>query len=796
MKLSEVDITKRYLSKVIWFGTKTGEKFGFIEFDKNDGIFFHKNNILSNNLHKLKNFVEGAFVTFKVRQSKKEQNKLEAYDVSLLETESSFDYLLNSFLRIEKIFFIEKRFSIEANKKLLKILSNRESILVDDYSEYIDKKLDFITEQEEYSLLDIKILAKLSGLKNKSIFERIFDIYLTIELVDKNTSSITLLVKDFADYFDNPNEATNLAINYLKIKNNQNAIHYLMWSEELEVELPLEYILSNVFYLNNKYDYGFLNHIPESQYSIVLTELLEKFKVNYLDFKNYQEAKTFYQILSKLDLQEFISMFLSFTQSWIKIELFINEIINHFEFENYIKHIRFLDNAKQQLFIKKIFHLIHIGKNSLELCQINKLEPSDYSSKVVIQLLNKISNTEKITKYSLKGDVLSLVSESVNDFSDVLSLNGYFDLCSGRTAERKKTNINHETGEEIVEYIYETESKSPKEPEICEGRLSKSKSGEINLSQGARQFWWCKNLPCFDVCRKLKEPSDWKDYSILDFLNILQIAHNPNDIELLYATINKVNSYLQHLNCRDCKRILKPIQDSRYAFDRVNTFSCDNQDCQNEDKIYITHCSNGKCESIIDSRDMARCPNNWHICKNCFACCATKVMYDRNHNLRINRQKLNKVHDPHRGCEIFCPNCGDSLNYKDPAQQAQEYKVVLEDFERLARIFVPTNEQRLVGNHGVNKFGNKWFVVYQSHLAREQFLNHLYYWQSLGFHILDFPTDLNKKNYLVAEPIKKLEAIANFKCQNCNNRYDLNSDPSRLRAIEYWHFNKANQDNW
>ena len=134
------------------------------------------------------------------------------------------------------------------------------------------------------------------------------------------------------------------------------------------------------------------------------------------------------------------------------------------------------------------------------------------------------------------------------------------------------------------------------------------------------------------------------------------------------------------------------------------------------------------------------------------------------------------------------------MDYKDPRQRAIEYDNTLQDFERLATIKVPANQQTLVGKHGVNKYGNKWFVIYQSHYSREDFLNYLYYWQSLGFNIPDFPDNLNKGNYLVAEPMKKREdsSITHFNCPSCNSTYDLSGDWHRINAVKYWHFTPRN----
>lgn len=799
MDKAEINTEQRHLSKVIWFGTKTGGVFGFIDFYKNEsnGIFFHKNQILHTSLSKLSKFTEDALVTFKVRESKKESGKLEAYDVSLLEDEGNVDFLLELFFTWIQIKHNQKQTILDIHERILELIIQPNFIKKNKHLNLITTNLDTIITLDKASLtLTLKLLSKLYYFEDLSIFEKVTDAYISLNINDKKTSSIKNLISEFSEYFEDKSKAFDTITEYLKGRNKQNIIHYLLWIDQLEYEIPLTYIIENMFLLNEKYEQGFLNNIENSYYSTVLDNLMHSFENETLVFDSYTDSKLFYQLLSKLNLHEYMPVFIPFTPPLIKIDLLLNEIIDDFDFNEYISCITILDRDKQQLFIKRLLHLIHTGSCSLSLNQISQIKLDDYSSMVAIQLLNKLNTTEKITKYSLKGDVLRLIADLVIDSNDVLSLNGYFDLCTGRTKESKRHVNISETQEQVTEYHYEKSSEAEfisdqrKEPIICEGKLSKSKNGKINLSEGGNSFWWCRNLPCFDACRVVKEASDWKKYSLLDFLNILKIDYDANDIELLYATINKVNKYLKHLNCRDCKRILKPVQDSRYAFDRVNTFSCDNSECHNEDQVYITHCSNGRCDDVIDSRDVAQCPNNWYICENCFACCATRVMYDRNQNLEINRQKLNQIPNTHRGKLIFCPNCGGGLDYKDPVQQAQEYQSMLETFENLANAYVKPGEQRLVGKHGTNKYNNKWFVTYQSYYSHEQYLKYLYYWQSLGFHIPDFPENENKTNYLVAEPIKKTESVTNFSCQNCQHTYDINSDRNRLNAVQYWHFPK------
>lgn len=801
MEKAQINTEQRHLNKVLWFGTKTGGEFGFIDFNRNEsnGVFFHKNQILHTSLSKLTKFTENALVTFKVRGSKKELGKLEAYDVSLIEDENDTYFLLELFFSLTQIKSTQANILPNIHEKLLDIITQPDFIREDKHLNLIRANINNLNKLDKASLslsLSIELITKLYSLEDLDIFKNTIDAYISLNIDNKANHSIKNLITQFSNYFEDKNSTFDIATKYLRTENKQNFIHYLLWLDQLTEEIPLTYIIENIFFLNSKYEQGFLNNIENSYYSTILDNLVHNFENETLVFDTYKKSELFYQLLSKLHLDDYIPTFLTFTPPLIKIDLLLSESIDYFNFNDYTSYLTIIDRNKQQLFIKRIFNLIHTETISYSLDEISQIKLDDYSSMVVIQLLNKLNTTEKITKYSLKGDVLRLIADVVTDSNDLLSLNGYFDLCTGRTKESARYTYQPETGENIKEYHYEKSreaefiSDQRKEPIICEGRLSQSKNGEVNLSKGSRQFWWCRNLPCFDACRTIKKASDWKRYSLLDFLNILKIDYNTNDIELLYATINKVNRYLERLNCRDCKRILKPVQTSHYAFDRVNTFSCDNSECHNEDRVYITHCSNGRCDDVIDSRDVAQCPNNWYICENCFACCATRTMYDRNQNLQINRQEVNQIPDIHRGELIFCPNCGGELDYQDLVQREQEYQNVLADFERLANINVSFGEQKLVGGKGINRHGNKWFVIYKSYLTHESFLNYLHYWQSLEFHIPDFPENLSKTNYLVAEPIEKSDAIIKFNCQSCQGIYDMSSDRNRINAVQYWHFPK------
>ena len=166
---------------------------------------------------------------------------------------------------------------------------------------------------------------------------------------------------------------------------------------------------------------------------------------------------------------------------------------------------------------------------------------------------------------------------------------------------------------------------------FCECRLS-DKADHSGFA-----FYWCGNHPCFRNPVRYHLNSEWSDYTILDFLRILEI---PTDYTNKHSKTTRfgyyiiLSSYLrsfakfyEHLKCRGCGKLMKPAEGvSNFATRAVTEFSCDNTDCSKYGiKVYLNHCFNkNNCDAIIDSRDSKQCPNGQYICPECGACCSTK----------------------------------------------------------------------------------------------------------------------------------------------------------------------------
>lgn len=545
--------------------------------------------------------------------------------------------------------------------------------------------------------------------------------------------------------------------------------------------------------------------LKEENKNVVIQKILNHDSVNL--FASYDKQSDF---IKRLDYYRFYSEKESFIETLPvdnQILLWLDDLQPLLNYDLYTQNIHRLSIHNQQLFIKKIFYMIAMHAISKDLNDIIKINTNDYSTKIIFNLLEKISNHEQLNKNFLKYNLLNSLSyDTLIDAHDTLRIHGYFNLCHGRTCEYSRASNSESQfsvgkylgdGKQIDEkqYFYvregiEYHDQDKQNPIICDGRWSVDTDGKPNLSNGEYHYMWCRNKLCFETTRAPKNLENWQEYSLIDLLNILKIPYNSEQIEILYATINHINRFLSHMNCRSCGCLLKPQGSSNYSFYRVSSFYCDNNFCENPDKnVYISHCSNGYCNGTIDSRNSQKCNNGWVICRECFACCDKERLDKRNEYRLSNGMSVANWNVPngHRGYSILCPQCANPMVFKDTQQKQQEYNDAIQDFERLANLDLPQN-QKLAGKHGVNSSNKKWFVVYKRHLSREEFSNHLCYWQSLGFNIVDFE-DKTKLNYLVTEPSndKPLTKVTHFYCRSCSHSCDYTHEHDKYRAVKYWH---------
>ncbi|RYD59148.1 MAG: cold shock domain-containing protein [Sphingobacteriales bacterium] len=176
----------------------------------------------------------------------------------------------------------------------------------------------------------------------------------------------------------------------------------------------------------------------------------------------------------------------------------------------------------------------------------------------------------------------------------------------------------------------------PKGVSFCDAVRSKYEE------ETKRTFYWCCNRKCYQPCQTDHIEPEWPLYSLRDFIRILQLPFSEDENYRFISVVNRANRLLTKLQCHSCKRLLRDAETSEFAFYRVNTFHCTNNECGAfHGRVYLIHCMNWRCNNIVDDRISKACPNGWVICDQCSTCCSHEKLEQRLANL-----KLNGVFDP------------------------------------------------------------------------------------------------------------------------------------------------------
>lgn len=230
-------------------------------------------------------------------------------------------------------------------------------------------------------------------------------------------------------------------------------------------------------------------------------------------------------------------------------------------------------------------------------------------------------------------------------------------------------------------YKCETEDR-PSGIDYCEGRPSIVTSKITDSS-----FLWCRSQECHRQAVSSHDSERWMDYTLLDFCRILGLETNSKDQKgrdvqygkyLSFSSlINRANSILEHLYCRECGQMLEPVEISNYYSHLVTKFHCTNSKCgMFHESIYISKCFNWKCHGVIDERDDKKCPNSWVICPVCGSCCSNRIMEQRlNNRMKLGlgsapflenfvRMKLGHLEKR----EFYCFKCGSLMESNGPSR--------------------------------------------------------------------------------------------------------------------------------
>ncbi len=618
----------------------------------------------------------------------------------------------------------------------------------------------------------------------------------------------------------------NIPVDFKNISNEQ---HLRLWEDNFISEFPFDQVFNKLMIFKREYfesktqtnvliteniDYNeyqeYINRIKE----VDLKNILAKTYYNSEVINEYDEFKTIVFFIENIPEKykiEYVNTVYNKVSDFFKLQLFVLDYTDEVDYNEVVIYTGLLSSANQKLFFKKIIKLIAENKIDLVLEDLNRITTIDYQTSeyakefdgvgldftlsVILKVLNDLKNNITTSRTT----IFDLVANQIKTPKDLLVIDGFFEKCSGKTIIEENGTKKLEDG--TSKTIYKTTKKVhflPRFSTFCDGRkaIYKETKEAILCKKSDLEFWWCENSQCYDVCRKTHTPSQWKNYTLEDILQILEIPYDAVHYEILLNVINRVNRFLSHLSCRKCNSILKPKGKSNYTFYGVSIFLCKNQDCEEYSKdIYLSHCLNGQCEDIIDSRDSVKCKTQgyedecgWYICKNCNACCSTEKLVARKNNLEKLGQEYKCHLEGHRDRGIICcSDCGHEMIV--PIASVEIYNKQLNWF-----IQHKDNHPNIFKS-GQRKNDNKWWFIWsRGNISYEEYRKQIQSLFSSGFSIPDF-NNKDKDIQLIAEPFeeKKLLVDKVFVCPNCDHHLDLNNnedfDYTRKRAIQKFHNN-------
>ncbi len=641
----------------------------------------------------------------------------------------------------------------------------------------------------------IKAIKKSDELNHKIKFEKI--------------KELLKLVKEFVE------EEYNNICNLIQSKVSAEIAHNL-WLEKYIDSCQIDYIASILVNSNNETKRRIFERCTEEDKSNIFFKIIYEFEKIDSNFK-LTPIKKLLQLAKEFaasHYEKILKAILKICPDYFKLNLWLEDYHSNLDFNCYKLYTITLSPEEQKKFVKKVLKYIHEGKLSLSIAEFTSISvidfktskkafdidhyPLDYSTSIILNVISELKAQTSLEtlkeKHEAQRRIYDLIIKQIRQPDDILQIKGFFDECEGRCfiSIQEETNEQGAIINKQVEYRRD-ENNKPKLHPICDGRkaISKQTNESGSSEENEIEFWWCANQKCYKPSRHLHNSTEWEKYSLLDFLTILKVNFKEKDLEIYLSLINKANRFLQHLKCRSCGNILRPIGRSNYAFYGVNEFQCSNRECSESEKtpIYITHCLNGNCEQTIDSRDCVKCKPGgfqtdkcgWYVCNYCHSCCSDDAIKGREYILTRTGQKYKCHTKGHRELGIIsCNKCGSAMN-TNKFNEA-EYHEILNWF-----IQNKDNKEHIIKS-GKRNDDKWWFLLKRGNLTQEKFKRKIFKLLNLGFRIPDFQEE--KDVYLIPERNNNVKWNSKILiCSNpdCANIIDLTKDFEKAFAIERFH---------
>ncbi|OFY39674.1 MAG: hypothetical protein A2X18_09695 [Bacteroidetes bacterium GWF2_40_14] len=395
-------------------------------------------------------------------------------------------------------------------------------------------------------------------------------------------------------------------ISFLKEKNNHVlSIHFIdKFYKQLSIKYPIAILELGILtkHLNSQ-KFAYQNIIFKTETEIV------NFVEEYSDYNISEEVR-----ISNKPLTAFL--------------LYLNSSSNFNLTEDCKQFLQINKGIVQCLSVKFLIFQLHkqrLSKSQL-LEILNSFQWTEISALLIKAFIQESNYTEKILLGKLSEvfkkhfEVLSSQNFESKSFLDNFTISNILSLCDGRkyyNAELWQQNGVRRwyVAGEVSTYTKDTLCC------YCEGRPWKKESlwdSQTNRpSTEQYEFYWCKGSYCAtrnDIVN-INQPYD--QWTLSEISEALNIKIEKIALATLAGWANRMNQIVEHLFCRSCKEVLRPLpfRPSTLGYYAVPLFHCINDKCNDKQIIRFTHCLNGKCESHktsepLDSRDCKSCRPN------------------------------------------------------------------------------------------------------------------------------------------------------------------------------------------
>ncbi len=292
-----------------------------------------------------------------------------------------------------------------------------------------------------------------------------------------------------------------------------------------------------------------------------------------------------------------------------------------------------IKNLIYKTYKKKItFQQLTSVINSIQWTEISAIlvqafvTANNHSEKFLLETLNEV--------FKNHFQVLLSKNFTPDSFLETFSIKNIVPRCNGR----KHYDAELWRGNGKTRWYYErsvTIKNKGNVVDYCEGRPWKKEplwNRATNQPTAEHyEFYWCRGSYCAQRNDTLDLNEPFYKWTVIEISTILNITLEKLTIVALTGWINRMNEIVERLYCRSCNEVLRPypFQPRTLGIYGVPMFQCVNDQCEmHKQPIRFTHCLNGKCHEILDSRDCEKCCGTGLICNHCGTKCPRCVGYD------------------------------------------------------------------------------------------------------------------------------------------------------------------------